>query len=318
VPVLDEKSLLNPRVSVVVPVYRSAATLRQLLSEVTVILSTRYAWYEVILVEDRSPDNSWEILKALKQEYGEHVKIVRLLRNSGQHNAILCGFTIASGQVVVTMDDDLQNPPEEIPKLVTAVEAGFDLAIGAYDIKQHGGWRNLSGGVIDRLQRRMFKLPADFQLTSFRAVRSEVIKNVCEMSGAFPYITAMLLSHTSNCTNVAVDHEPRMVGKSNYNLVRSVRLAANLVLNYSSYPVYMVAIAAAVSLLFSVVYSLVVVYQSIVDGTSVPGWASTVVILSFFNSILMFCMMVFGLYLSRLVRQVSRTRVSFTVSEIQE
>lgn len=306
------------QVSVVVPVYRSEATLRPLVTRLISVLSGNYESFELVMVDDRSPDDSWQVLRELKKEHGNLVRIIRLLRNSGQHNALLCGFTVAKGAVVVTIDDDLQNPPEELPKLVAAIESGFDLAIGAYDVKQHGGLKNLSGGLIDRLLRRMFKLPSDYQLTSFRAIRNEVIRNVCEMGGAFPYITAMLLAHTSNCTNVPVEHKSRSVGKSNYSLPKSLRLAANLILNYSSYPVYLVAFAAAVSLAFSVIYSIVVIYRSISEGTGVPGWTSTVVILSFFNSIQMLCMMIFGLYLSRLVRQVSRSRVSFTISEIQE
>ncbi|MEX2214892.1 MAG: glycosyltransferase family 2 protein [Phycisphaeraceae bacterium] len=305
-------------ISVLIPAYRSAESLSALVSRLTDVLTPLKREFEIVIVDDCSPDDTWKVLKQLKAEHGPRLKIARLLRNSGQHNAILCGFTLCHGAVIVTMDDDLQNPPEEVPRLIAAVDQGFDLAIGAYEAKQHAGWRNQSGGMIDRLQRRIFKLPRDFQLTSFRAVRRIVVENVCAMGGAFPYITAMLLSHTSNCTNVPVRHEPRTLGKSNYNLPRSLKLAANLILNYSSYPVYAVALASTFAFFFAVVYACAIFYQTLAQGTSVPGWASTMIMISFFNAITMFCLMIFGLYLSRLVRQVSRTRVSFTIGELHE
>jgi polyisoprenyl-phosphate glycosyltransferase len=306
------------KISVVVPVYRSEESLKVLVPQLIEVLGAMEREFEIVLVDDCSPDNSWQVLVGLKAEFDAHLRIVRLLRNSGQHNAILCGFSIATGDVLVTMDDDLQNPPSELPKLVAAIDGGYDLAIGAYDSKKHAGMRNAAGGMIDSLQRRMFGLPRDFQLTSFRAVRRVVVDNVVRMGGVFPYITSMLLSHASKYTNVDVIHEPRRFGQSRYNIRRSLLLAANLMFSFSAYPVHLVAAACAAAFGFAVLFALYIVYRALVQGIHVPGWASLVVIVSFFNAITLLCLLIFSLYLSRFNQQLTGTRVGYTVSEIHE
>ena len=305
-------------VSIVVPVYRSEESLEALVTRILDVFEHRNDVPEIVLVDDLSPDGSWEVLKRLKLEHPGALKIARLLTNSGQHNAILCGFSIATGDIVVTMDDDLQNPPEEIPKLVAAVESGFDLAIGAYDSKKHGRARNAGGGLIDRIQRGIFHLPSDFQLTSFRAAKRIVVQHVCTMVGAFPYVTSMLLASASSYTNVPVRHDARPFGKSNYNVRRSLSLASNLIFSYSNYPVYAVAIACAGALLFSVIYGAFVLIRASTQGTGIPGWASTVVILTFFNAVVLMCILIFAIYLARLSQQITRSRIQYAVREIHE
>lgn len=309
---------VSGKISVVIPVYRSEDSLRILVGELVDVLIEMGRDFELVLVDDCSPDNSWAVMKDLKNKYEKHLKIVHLLKNSGQHNAILCGFSLATGDIVVTMDDDLQNPPSEVSKLVAAIDRGFDLAIASYDSKKHSGIRNAAGGMIDMLQRKMFGLPNDFQLTSFRAVKRIVVENVVKMGGVFPYITSMLLSHAATYTNIEVVHEPRRFGKSRYNIKRSLLLAANLMFSYSVYPVYLVAIACAAAFTFAIVLTLVVWYRVLVLGVAVPGWASLVVVTSFFNAITLFCLLIFSLYLSRFNQQLTGVRVGYTVSELYD
>lgn len=308
----------NGKISVVIPVYRSEDSLTVLVPELVEQLESFDREFEVVLVDDCSPDGSWDVLKELKHTYPDRLKIAKLLKNSGQHNAILCGFSLVSGEIVVTMDDDLQNPPSEVKKLVDSIDRGFDLAIAAYDSKKHSGVRNAAGGFIDALQRRMFGLPRDFQLTSFRAMRRIISDNVVKMGGVFPYITSMLLSHTTKYVNVEVAHEPRRFGSSGYNIKRSLLLAANLAFSYSAYPVYLVAAAGVAALLFAVFLALTVAYRALVMGVVVPGWASLVVVISFFNAIILFCLLIFSLYLSRFNQQLTGARVGYTVGEIHE
>lgn len=305
-------------VSIVIPCYRSADSLEELIARVLRVGAGMRRDLEIVLVDDRSPDDTWAVLQRLKAQHGRPLRIVRLLKNSGQHNALLCGLHLAHGEIVVTMDDDLQNPPEEIPKLVAAIESGYDLAIGAYARKEHSAARNFGGDLIDRVLRGIFGLPPDFQLTSFRAARRPVVENACRMSGVHPYITAMLLSHASNQVNVAVRHDPRRHGASGYTLRRSLRLAANLILNYSSWPLYLVGALCLAAFCFSLGFGTWTFARALLHDTSVPGWASTVVIISFFNALTLLCLYVFGLYLSRLNLQITRTATHFTISEQQQ
>ena len=308
----------NSKISIVIPVFRSAESLELLVSRLINILNEMGRDYEIVFVDDCSPDNSWSILKMLKEKHNEKLKIARLLVNRGQHNAILCGFNLTVGDVVITMDDDLQNPPEEIGKLVEGVDQGFDLVIGAYDSKKHTVARNIAGKMFDQLQKWIFGLPSDFQLTSFRAAKKTVVKSACQMGDVFPYITAMLLSNSATYKNVSVAHDPRPFGSSNYTLKRSILLAANLIFTYSPYPLYFIATLCLLAFFISVVLGIKTAYSALVFGTSVPGWASTVVIVSFFNAFIMLCLVIFGIYISRLSQQVTHTRQPYTVSELYE
>lgn len=306
------------KVSVVIPVYRSEESLEALVARLLAVFEKMGRDCEIVLVDDCSPDNSWNVLKDLKQRHDKALTIVRLATNSGQHNAILCGFSLVTGDVVVTMDDDLQNPPEELPKLVEAVDGGYDLAIGAYDSKKHSTARNASGEMIDWIQRRMFHLPADFQLTSFRAVRRGVVDQVCRMGGVFPYVTCMLLSNTSRYTNVSVRHDARPFGRSNYTLKRSLSLALNLLISYSALPLYFVGALSGVAFLFSLAYGMVILVRTLLFGTAVPGWASTVVILTFFNAQVLLSLLIVFTYISRIHQQITRTRVSYAIGELRK
>lgn len=308
----------QPHVSIVIPVYRAAASLEELTSRLMAVIETLPGGGEIVLVDDCSPDESWTVLTGLKARYPKHLQIARLQRNSGQHNAILCGFSIVRGEVVITMDDDLQNPPEEIPRLLEKIDQGYDLVIGAYGEKQHSAARNASGGLVDRVIRWMFALPADFQLTSFRAVRRPVVDNVKQMGGVFPYVTTMLFSHTSKYANAPVRHDPRKHGASNYNLSRSVRLAANLLMSYSALPVMVVGVLCLAAFAFSVIFGTWVMVRALLQGSAVAGWASTIVVLSFFNATTLLCMFIFALYLSRMNQQLTRSRVSYTIAELHD
>ncbi len=306
----------NDLISIVIPTYKSCDSLPLLIMQVERVLNEFREEFEIIVVDDGSPDRTWETLRELKQNRSR-LKIARLVRNSGQHNAILCGFGLAEGSIVVTMDDDLQNPAEELPKLIAAIREGYDLAIGAYGRLERRVERNLGGQLIDALQRRIFGLPAGFQLTSFRAVRKVVVDNVLAMGGVFPYITSMLLSHTSRVVSVPVRHEPRRFGRSNYNLRRSAVLAFNLLLSYSSYPLYLIVALCFFALAFSVGIGTWVLWKNLV-GTTLPGWASTVMVISVFNEAILLALVVHGLYLFRITQQITRSRVGYTIGELHE
>jgi len=305
-------------ISVVIPVYNSEESLPTLIERLFLVLQKMDRDCEVILVDDRSRDNSWQVIKELKVRYPSFIKMVRLLVNSGQHNAILCGLYLAKGGIVITMDDDLQNPPEEIPKLVAAIDSGYDLAIGAYEEKKHNGFRNAGGRFIDWTIRKIFKLPSEFQLTSYRAVRKVVIDNVCQMGGVYPYITAMMLSNAASYTNVSIRHDARTFGKSNYSMGNSLSLAANLIFNYSSYPLYVVAALGLFFFLGSLIFGTTLMIRTLLYGSAVPGWASTVIIMSLSNALNILCLVVFGIYISRMSQQMTRTRLPYTISELYE
>jgi glycosyltransferase involved in cell wall biosynthesis len=306
--------LIMEKISVVIPAYRSKDSIPILIERIENTLRGQFD-YEIIVVDDGSPDDTWAVLKTL-QAQRKTMKIVRLLRNSGQHSAILCGFSLAKGDVIITMDDDLQNLPEDIPRLIGAIQEGYDLAIGAYDNKQHAKWRNMGGRLVDTVQRYIFHLPPNFQLTSFRAVRKVVVEHVLSMGAVFPYITSMLLSHTARYVNVPVHHEARHFGVSNYTVKSSLRLVCNLLFGYSPYPLYFISALCILMLGLTSILSIYIVWKTLMAGSSVPGWASTITAIAFFNGLTLIALVINSLYLSRLHQQIARSRVSFSIGEI--
>ena len=306
------------KVSVAIPVYNSTKTLQPLVSRLIVAIEGMGHAAEIVCVDDHSPDDSWKVLVELKKVHAQ-LKIARLAKNSGQHNAVLCALTLATGDIIVTMDDDLQHPPEEVPKLVRAVEEGPELVIGAYEgTKKHSGLRNASGGIVDSTLRRIFKLDRDVQLTSFRAMSRSLVDRVKNTYTAYPYITALLLSHSGSFANVSVRHEPRKEGRSNYTLGKSLKLAMNLLLTYSSYPAILISSLCGSVFVALVVYSGYVLYSAIVVGSSVQGWASTILAVTFLNGLVLLGLALLSFYISRMYLQITGLRSAFSIERIHE
>lgn len=306
------------KVSVTIPVYNAEATIEEVVSRLLAESTAAGYDIEIICVDDRSRDGSWAKLRALKERHSESLRIVRLARNAGQHNALLCAIGLASGDTIITMDDDLQHPPEEITKLVRAVEGGTDLVIGAYDRKQHVAARNAGGSLIDSVLRMIFRLDRGLQLTSFRAFSRRLARCAVDSSSAYPYITALLLSHASSVANEAVRHEPRRHGTSNYNFLRSARLALNLLLLYSSIPATIISSLCAIVFLGLVGYGSFVFYGTISHGSSVPGWTSTILAVTFLNGLVLLGLAVLTFYISRIYLQISGLRSTFSIERDNE
>lgn len=297
----------KPVIAVVVPCYRSVQSLPQLAQRLHAVLDASDCAHELIFVDDASPDpRTWAALKQLTAQYRGVVRCFRLARNVGQHNAIQCGFAQVSPsvEIVVTMDDDLQHRPEDVPALIRAVKDGADIAIGAYDIKRHSRFSNFGGGLVDFSLRNLFGLPSDFQLTSLRAIRRFAVDDVLENRNRYMYLTAALLSVTRFRVNVPVTHEPRREGRSGYSLAKSVELAANLFLSYSRWPVYVVGALFLISLVTSVSITAWVLWRRLQSDQLLAGWASTMMMLGITSTFNLASLAVVALLTTRSHRQL--------------
>ena len=224
--------------SVVIPVYNSEESLEELCRRIHSVFDLLKESYEIILVDDSSKDNSWNVMNSLRDK-NSNIKIVQLMSNFGQHNAILCGLSYITGKYVITMDDDLQNPPEEIPKLIDEIKNGYDAVIGALEKKQDTMIKNAASRAIRFLMRKIFTMPADLKLSSFRIMTSEIANEIKNIKTPYPFIGGMMLSLTQKVTNVTVKHEKRIYGTSTYNYGKLINLAFNLIINYTSLPLKM-------------------------------------------------------------------------------
>lgn len=300
--------------SVVIPVYNSAPIVGETIDRTVSFFDRAGYDYELILVNDGSRDPSWEIIsqKALQNP---RIISINLLRNYGQHAANLCGFRASTGDYVVTMDDDLQNPPEEIERLINAAGDGYDLVIGRFRQKRHAFYRRVGTLLIKTINRRIFHADKDLVLTNFRLIRRDVVDRICNYQTSYPYISGLALMFSNHRANVLVEHLPRAAGKSTYSLWKILKLVATLLFNYSSYPLRLVTtIGIAISGIGFVLGAYYLV-RALVVGTAVPGWTTLVVLLSFFNGVTILILSMIGEYCVRLINQVSSS-ASYHIKDV--
>ncbi|MHC4706189.1 MAG: glycosyltransferase family 2 protein [Planctomycetota bacterium] len=290
--------------SIVIPVYNSADIVATTIDR-TVAVFERNKWdYELILVNDKSRDSSWDIVtqKALANP---NIVAIDLLRNYGQHTANFCGFQHATGDYVITLDDDLQNPPEEILQLINKAQEGHDVVMGRFREKKHAAYRRWGSRLIRFVNRRVFLPHEGLVLSNFRIIRRDVVDRICAYKTAYPYITGLVLMFASNPVNVLVEHEERPVGRSNYTVRVIIQLVMRILFNYSSYPLRVVALAGLIIAALSFLLGTWYLAEGIFTRVPVPGWTTLVVLVSFFNGVTLLVLAMLGEYLIRLVNQTS-------------
>lgn len=292
-------------VSVVIPVYNSAHYLQKLVVRLMNVLQAETARFEIILVDDGSTDESWEVLSEIWTRYPSHVTIIQLMRNYGQHNALMCGFRQAHGQYIVTMDDDLQNPPEEIPKLYSAIRrSGADLVYGVYGQKKHAAWRNVGSALVKIFYKTV--LQVSIEPTSFRIIKSKLLKSILSYDMNFTYVDGLLIWNTQRIEATFVEHHARSNGKSGYSINKLMGLALNLFTNFSLLPLQIVSVwgmCVAVVGLFFGVYCLV---QNLLSHIAVSGYASTIVAILVLGGTQLVALGIIGEYLGRVHLNVNR------------
>lgn len=293
-----------PNYSVVIPVYNSDAIVAETVQRTIGFFEEFDPSFEIILVNDGSPDNSWDVISSMARN-DPRVVAINLLRNSGQHAANLCGFRASRGRWLVTMDDDLQNPPEEIARLVEKARDGHDLVIGQFREKQHAGYRKLGSRVIRALNRQIFGQPRDLVLSNFRLIRRDVVDRINAYRGPYPYIPGLCLLYTACPANTDVDHHARKVGTSNYNGRKIAFLVAAILFNYSSFPLRVVAATGMGVAVVAFALGIYYLIDGVISKSQVPGWTTLVVLLAFFNGVMMMMLAILGEYVVRILNQIS-------------
>jgi polyisoprenyl-phosphate glycosyltransferase len=296
----------RPSISVVVPVYRSAPLLPSLAQRLQAVLDAQARPWEIVLVDDASPDDSYAVLRALRAA-DRRLRIVQLARNQGQQHATLCGLGYARGSEIVTIDDDLQNPPEEIPALLARLREGHAAVIGRIREKQHGWWRNAGSRAHQYLAEKIIGKPAGLYLSSFRALSRPAVDRLLRYKGAHPHISALLLKSVPprEIVNQDVAHAPRAIGASGYSLRKLVKTASFLLINHSYIPLrFMTAWGFLLSVL-SLLFAAWVVVRVLFFGHSVQGWPSLVVLVAFLSGNILMALGIVGEYLGRLVEEFS-------------
>jgi glycosyltransferase involved in cell wall biosynthesis len=295
-------------VSVVVPVYNGAAVLPELVARLRAVLAGRAPDAEIVLVNDGSRDASWQVIAELAAEPRRpRVRGIDLRRNYGQHNALLCGIRAAAGAVVVTLDDDLQHPPEEIPKLLDALSGEVDVVYGTPLAEQHGLLRDLASRATKLALCGAMEAEIAGRVSAFRAFRAELREAFGQYGNPYVSIDVLLSWATNRFAAIAVRHEPRRAGRSSYTLRMLVRHAINMVTGFSVGPLRLASVIGFVSTLFGLLVLVWVVGHYLIQGGSVPGFPFLASVIAIFSGAQLFTLGILGEYLARMhVRLMSR------------
>lgn len=288
-------------ISVVIPVYNSEKSLRSLVLRLEPVLQNLTSHFELILVNDGSRDRSWDAIKKLALQH-RFVQGVNLLRNYGQQNALLCGIREARYEFIVTMDDDLQHPPEEIPHLVAELKKGFDVVYGTPKQEEHGLWRDLASQATKLALQSAMGVHSARNVGPFRIFRSKARISFSTYQGAFPNIDVLLTWGATRFSAVHVRHEPRKIGKSNYNFRKLIVHAMNMVTGFSILPLQLASIIGFFFTLFGFGILIFVLGRYVLEAGKVPvqGFTFLASVIAIFAGAQLFALGIIGEYLSRM------------------
>jgi glycosyltransferase involved in cell wall biosynthesis len=307
------------RLSIVIPVYNSQQTIGRLVD--VLIENLREYNFEIVLVNDCSKDNSHAICVQKCEEFPGIIRYMQLSRNFGEHNAVMAGLNYADGDYAIIMDDDLQNPPEDVVKMIShMIKNKFDVLYTYYEEKKHGWFRNIGSLFNDIVATLLLNKPKDLYLSSFKCINRFLINEIVKYRGPYPYIDGLILRVTQNIGKVKVGHEERTDGKSNYTLRKLISLWMNMFINFSIVPIRISFFLGLVltSLGFVLIfYFLIDMYILHPEGEWPPGWASLLVCLITFSGAQLMSLGLIGEYIGKLFLTDNGTP-QFIVSEYYE
>lgn len=292
-------------VSIVIPVYNSERTIGALVDELAALFTQKFQTLQIVLVNDGSRDASHRIINETCRRHPGLITYVRLMRNFGEHNAVMCGLRHAACDSVVIMDDDFQNPPSEALKLISKLEEGHDVVYSRYLTKRHGLFRNLGSWFNNRLACWVLGKPRNLYLSSFKAMTLTLARLVTMYDGPFPYLDGLILKYTCAIGVQDTEHAVRREGSSNYNLPRLVRVLLNMATIGSLLPLRLASVAGITMALFGFSLGAFFIISHQVGGVLLkqsipPGWASLITCITVFAGMQLLLMGILGEYLGRL------------------
>jgi polyisoprenyl-phosphate glycosyltransferase len=297
-----------PQYSIIIPVYNGAETIRDLIARIHRVFLELDKTYELILINDCSKDNSWEVITEIKNS-NCNLHAFNLAFNVGQYTATFCGMEYARGNYVITMDDDLQNPPEEIPKLITIINEypNYDCVFGIPNNKKHNIFRNTGSRTIQLLYKKLWALDSSIKVSGFRIFTKEIRDKLLLFDTRSPVMSGLILKITNKIGNVTVHHEKRKIGKSNYSLVKLITATFDNIVNFSTFPLQIIArIGILTSMLsfFIAIYYTIQYFRGVVTQ---PGYFSIIITISFFSGLILFSIGIIGEYIMRIIKEVNHT-----------
>ncbi len=309
-------SLQPPSLSLVIPVYGSEPVLPELVRRLQAMFDQQARPsddYELILVCDCSPDRSWAVIRSLAEQY-PWVRGILLRMNAGQHNALMAGFSQARGRVIVTMDDDLQHAPEDIPLLLAELAQGRDVVYARFKSRKHAGWKVAGSRLNDLVASYLMKKPKGLYLSPFRAMTADIRDDILRYQGPYVYVDGLILSVTRNIGTVDVDHHERYAGDSGYSLRKSISLWLKMATNFSILPLRITSFVGLCFAGLGFVLALVLIIQKLTLDRMPIGWSSLIVTVLIVGGVQLLALGMLGEYLGR-VLLILNSRPQYVVGE---
>ncbi|WP_026915702.1 glycosyltransferase [Christiangramia portivictoriae] len=299
--------------SIVIPVFKSAQSLEILISKLEHISRDYKYRLEVIFVNDSPLELSTvATLEKVRKNY-TYVKVLTLYKNQGQQIATLAGMSQATGDFVITMDDDLQHSPDDIPLLIQTLQDKKNLdgvfAVPNYLQKKHKLWRNFASFFLKKVDTIFLKKPKGLMLSSFRILTKDLNKLIVENHNAMPSVSSLILNATNNLISIHVKHHQRGFDKSNYSLPQLITLALNTILHYSSIPLRIMAFVGLLGFIGSMIFILSIIIRKLMLDIEIPGYASIVTLISFFGGLNLFALGLIGEYLIRVIKEQQKMKL---------
>ncbi len=308
----------RPYISVVIPVHNEQENLEELYTRLTKTLDSLGKPYEIVLTNDGSTDRSSDLLKELHDRRPHQIRVIEFNGNFGQHMAIMAGFERVRGEIIITMDADLQNPPEEIPKLVAAMEAGHDVVNTHRESRQDSLWRLAVSKLHNKFRALMMpKLKMEDEGCMLRAYSRNIVDLMASTGETTTFIPALALNYASNPTEVGVAHAPRSAGTSNYNLYKLIRYNFDLVTGFSLFPLQVFTLIGMTISFLSFCFVVFLMLRRLIVGPEVEGVFTLFAIVFFLIGIVLLGLGVVGEYIGRIYQEV-RKRPRFVVRRVLE
>lgn len=290
--------MTDEKISVVIPVYNSEAVIDELHKRLTGALEKLAMPYEIILVNDCSPDNTWKKMEAISRS-DRQVKSILLRKNAGYDNAIMAGLRFAGGDFIIIMDDDLQHAPEDIGTLVNEIRPGYDVVYALFVTKKQSITKNIGSWMNGKLAQHIINKPAEIYLSPFKIIRREVLEQVVRYDGPFPYIDGLLFQVTSSIHQIVVPHHERAVGEGSHDIRRSLRIIFNFCTTFSILPLRLLFLSGLLIFSLSCGISLGLVIWKLIYGFDVEGWASIMLVVITLGGFQLMALGLIGEYLGR-------------------
>ena len=300
--------------SVVVPVFNGEKTLEELTVRLRNVLREMGTTYELIFVDDNSSDKSWDVIHSMREKHA-WIRGFRLSRNYGQQNATMCGLKEARGEFIITLDDDLQNPPEEIPALIAEIQNGYDVVFGVNNDKKHPKYRLLGSRIINKFYAWTFNTQG--RVSAFRILRRDLVERILDYDLNYTYINGLIAWYTKRVSQVEVEHEVRSQGRSGYNLKKLFALSLNMITNFSLLPLQIASISGLLFVSIGFIMGAFFAVKRLFFGSNVSGFTAIIASISFFSGMILFCLGIIGEYLGRIHLNINR-KPQYSIRERDE